>query len=113
VAWLLGVTKKRQFATDSNECANCLIPGLFYWFFRINIDLSTFNQPRAHLNSSFNKIELNPKTLAVEIWEINPLGADLVSDGSHVGTLSKDLSRIEAVWTDAGLQRQGDLMLIF
>ena len=48
------------------------------------------------------KIELNPKTLAVEIWEINPLGADLISDGSDVGTLSKDLGRIEAVWTDAG-----------
>jgi hypothetical protein len=49
--------------------------------------------------------------LAVEIWEAAPDKPDFVTDGSHRGSLSGDLRRIEALWTSTATGQQGRLHL--
>lgn len=58
------------------------------------------------------KIAIVPETLRFEMWEKNPDGADdFITDGSHIGELSKDLKTITAVWTTGATGQQGDLKL--
>ncbi len=58
------------------------------------------------------KMTITPATNQVEIWELNPDGsADFVTDGSHIGHISKDLKTIEAVWTTIKSGEQGRLTL--
>ncbi len=58
------------------------------------------------------KIKISPKSLRFEMWEMNPQGkAELITDGSHVGIISKDLQVITAVWTTTNTGKQGDLLL--
>jgi len=48
----------------------------------------------------------------IEIWETNPEDdSTLVTNGSHVGTISQDLRTIYAVWTTKATAKQGILFL--
>jgi hypothetical protein len=47
----------------------------------------------------------------IEIWESDPDHAPFETKGSHVGAISADHCRIEAVWTTRGTGAQGDLIL--
>jgi len=58
------------------------------------------------------KIAIVPETLRFEMWEKSLDGvSDFITDGSHIGMLSKDLKTITAVWTTRGTGQQGDLKL--
>lgn len=58
------------------------------------------------------KFVITPETLRFEMWERSPEGiSDFVTDGSHVGAISKDLKTITAVWTTRETGQQGNLKL--
>jgi hypothetical protein len=54
---------------------------------------------------------LKPATLVITMTESQANRADAVTDGSHLGTISKDLSAITTVWTTESTGTQGDLRL--
>jgi hypothetical protein len=47
----------------------------------------------------------------LEMWELNPSQPGFTIDGSHVGTIVDDLTRVEATWTTQGTGAQGTLLL--
>ena len=58
------------------------------------------------------KMVIKPSTYQVEIRELNPDGnPDFVTDGAHIGHISQDLKKIEAVWTTEKTGAQGILAL--
>lgn len=58
-------------------------------------------------------ITIEAKSLKVSIREFQPQGSDtMVTDGKHVGRISRDLRRISAMWTTRSDGARGDLMLI-
>lgn len=58
------------------------------------------------------KWSINPETLRFEMWESAPKPAEgIVTDGSHVGKISSDLDKIEAVWISINDGKLGDLFL--
>lgn len=58
------------------------------------------------------KIAIVPETLRFEMWERSSEGiSDFVTDGSHIGAISKDLKAITAVWTTRETGQQGNLKL--
>jgi len=58
------------------------------------------------------KLEISPDSLRFEMWEMDPeRGAEFVSEGSHIGTISENLKAIHAVWTTKSTGKQGTLSL--
>jgi len=58
------------------------------------------------------KIKISPESRRFEMWEIDPdKDSGFLTEGSHVGTISKDLKTIKAVWTTTGTGEQGELLL--
>jgi hypothetical protein len=61
------------------------------------------------------EMAIDSETLAVQMWERSPSGADgnpkFVVEGCYAGEISGDLSSINAVWTTAGTGRKGSLRL--
>ncbi len=58
------------------------------------------------------EIAIAPDTMRFEMWEKSlKANSDFITDGSHVGEISKDLKTITAVWTSRESGRQGDLKL--
>jgi hypothetical protein len=57
------------------------------------------------------KMKVTLSGLRVEIWESAPDRASFVTDGSHRGSLSHDLSEIDAEWTTASSGQRGRLRL--
>ena len=56
------------------------------------------------------KMVIKPSTYQVEIWELNPDGSpNFVTGGSHIGHISRDLKKIDAVWTTQKTGAQGTL----
>jgi hypothetical protein len=57
---------------------------------------------------------VNVPTLAVEIWERDPVGnAAFITDGSHKGKFTDNLlQRIDAVWVSRADERRGRLSLV-
>ncbi len=59
------------------------------------------------------RILINAETLRFEMQEFNSEGnTGFTTDGSHVGTISKNLKYINAVWISGKSGRKGDLFLI-
>lgn len=54
---------------------------------------------------------IDPKTLRFEMWEANPDSASFTTDGSHVGVISEDFTRITATWTTKETGNRGTLEL--
>jgi hypothetical protein len=55
---------------------------------------------------------IDPETLRFEMFESDPVGREeIVTDGSHVGSISDTLDAINAVWTTKSSGRTGDLLL--
>ena len=42
---------------------------------------------------------VNPETYKIEIWENADKTENVVTDGSHIGSISSDLKTISTVWT--------------
>lgn len=58
------------------------------------------------------KIKIDAESLHFEMWESNPdRDEGFITNGSHVGSISKDLYKIHAVWTTKDSERQGILNL--
>ena len=56
------------------------------------------------------KMVIKQSTYQVEIWELKPDGnPDFVTGGSHIGHISRDLKKIDAVWTTQKTGAQGSL----
>lgn len=56
------------------------------------------------------RVEIDPETRRFEMWESNPDNGGFVTEGSHIGKISKDLGAIMATWNgDDG--RLGRLVL--
>lgn len=67
---------------------------------------------KGHLVEFSLKWSINPETLRFEMWESEPKPAtSLVTDGSHVGSISEGLDKIEAVWTTISNGEQGVLLI--
>ena len=58
------------------------------------------------------KLLISEPTLAVELFEQEPIGSeDFTVDGSHIGSLSDDLRHLVAVWTTRATSATGRLDL--
>jgi hypothetical protein len=58
------------------------------------------------------KMHIDATTLAVEIWELDPIGSgSFTTDGSHKGKLSSDLQRLDAEWQTTSTGQKGRLHL--
>jgi hypothetical protein len=60
------------------------------------------------------RMEIEEPTLAVEIWESEPIGsgaASFLTQGVHRGKFSDDLSSIDAEWTTFATGEQGRLLM--
>jgi len=58
------------------------------------------------------RIKILPETQRFEMWEIDPdESTDFETDGSHVGSISRDLKTIKAIWTTFKTGKQGRLYL--
>ena len=57
------------------------------------------------------KCIIDPITHRLEIWEFDPSNTDFITDGSHVGWITQDLSWISAMWTTKEPDRKGVLVL--
>ena len=58
------------------------------------------------------KLQISPDSLRFEMWEMGPKrGAEFVSEGSHIGTISEILKTINTVWTTKSTGKQGTLSL--
>ena len=58
------------------------------------------------------RLEIRLPKLFVELWESGAENSDtFTTDGSHVGRLSPDLKRIDAIWTTAKDGQTGTLSL--
>ncbi len=57
------------------------------------------------------KIYVNTATGFFEMWELNPDQGQFVTEGSHLGSITGDFSKVEATWVTTGSGLRGKLIL--
>jgi len=106
--------------------------GTFRWYSGVSVQKMTIILDQVLLDSNNNIIAtgdctyntegnitqidvkccIDTSSLRFEMWEMNPVGStNFVTDGSHVGTISKDFDEVSALWTTESTGSQGDLLL--